>query len=402
MNLLKDTKTLILIGFIVVSVLLIAFKGVSYGVDLSGGSIIVLKTEKVLSESEMATTTEILTSRLNANGLSDISVYPRGNDEIVVEIPKDVDLERIKQILTQQGVFYAKINGKIAYTGQDVAYVQEPGMTGSGYGVNFKLTNEGAQKFAEVAYGNGGAPVELYMDDKLISSPILSQGLADGKLHPDQVITVAGSKPTKEDENEAWMIYTSLKSGSLPVKVEIEYISSVSPTLGEEFIKGSVIAGLFAFLAVGAVIAIRYKTPTIVIPILITCISEVLIILGFASLIGWKLDLASIAGIVASVGTGVDDQIVITDETISGESNRIKRSMNRAFFIIFAAAGTTIAAMLPLFFMSIGMLRGFAITTIIGVLIGIFITRPAFASMIKYVMKRYNYLYILIIYSYYS
>ncbi|ABR56595.1 preprotein translocase subunit SecD [Methanococcus aeolicus] len=391
MNLLKDTKTLILIGFIIASVLLIAFKGVSYGVDLSGGSIIVLKTEKVLSESEMATTTEILSSRLNANGLSDISVYPRGTSEIVVEIPKGVDLERIKQILTQQGVFYAKIDGKIAYTGQDVAYVQEPGMTGNGYGVNFKLTNDGAKKFAEVAYGMGGTPVELYMDDKLISSPVLSQGLADGNLHPDQVITVAGSSPTKDDENEAWMIYTSLKSGSLPVKVNIEYISSVSPTLGEEFIKGSIIAGLFAFLAVGVVIAVRYKTPTIVIPILITCISEVLIILGFASLIGWKLDLASIAGIVASVGTGVDDQIVITDETISGESNRIKRSMNRAFFIIFAAAGTTIAAMLPLFFMSIGMLRGFAITTIVGVLIGIFITRPAFASMIKYVMKKYNY-----------
>ncbi len=390
MNLLKDTRILILIGFIIVSALLITFKGVSYGIDLSGGSIIVLKTDKPLSSEDMDTTVNIISSRLNANGLSDINTYPRGDSEIVVEIPSGTDLERIKKILTQQGVFYAKINNVTAYTGKDVEYVKEPGMTGSGYGVLFTLSNDGAQKFAEVAYGQGGLPVNLYMDGKLISSPILSQGLADGKPHPDQVITVAGTNPTKEDIDQAWVIYTSLKSGSLPTKVRIEYINQVSPTLGKEFITGSIIAGIFAFIAVGLVVAIRYKTPTIILPILITCASEILIILGFASLIGWKLDLASIAGIIASVGTGVDDQIVITDETLSGETKVLKKSMDRAFFIIFAAAGTTIAAMLPLFFMSIGMLRGFAITTIVGVLIGIFITRPAFANMIKYVIKKYH------------
>ncbi|HIP34671.1 MAG TPA: preprotein translocase subunit SecD, partial [Methanothermococcus okinawensis] len=156
----------------------------------------------------------------------------------------------------------------------------------------------------------------------------------------------------------------------------------------EEFIKGALIAGFFAFLAVGAIISIRYKKPSIIIPILITCASEILIILGVASLINWRLDLASIAGIIASVGTGVDDQIVITDETLSKGSKKIKSSIRRAFFIIFAAAGTTIAAMLPLFVMSIGMLKGFAITTIIGVLIGVFITRPAFARIIQYMAKR--------------
>ena len=389
MKLLKDTKILILIGCVILSILLIAVKGVSYGVDLSGGSIIVLKTEEPLSEQNMTTVTTILEQRLNANGLSDISVYPRGNDEIVVEIPESGDkLERIEKILTQQGVFVAKIDNITAYTGQDVAYVEEPGLTPSGYGVSFKLSSEGAEKFAEVAYGKGGHTVELYMDGRLVSNPVLSPGLADGKPHPDQIITVAGKNPTKEDEDEAWAIYTALKSGSLPVKVHIEYVSSVSPTLGEEFVKGAIIAGLFAFLAVGIVVAIRYRRPMIVIPILITCASEILIILGFASAINWKLDLASIAGIIASVGTGVDDQIVITDETLSRESKRVKKSIKRAFFIIFAAAGTTIAAMLPLFVMSIGMLKGFAITTIAGVLIGIFITRPAFARIVQYVVKK--------------
>lgn len=387
MKLLKDQKVLILLVFILASILLLTFKGISFGVDLSGGSTIVLNTEKALTDSEMSAVTEILTSRLNTNGLSDVRIYPRGSDEIVIEIPESADLERIEKILTQQGVFTAIIDNQTAYTGQDVSYVEEPGITASGYGVGFKLSLDGANNFAEVAYGKGGYPVQLYMDGKLISEPLLSVDLADGKPHQSQIITVAGSNPTEDDIDEAWVIYTALKSGSLPVKIQIAYISSVSPTLGAEFIKGALIAGLFAFLAVSAVISFRYKTPKIVLPILITGFSEVLLILGFASLIDWKLDLASIAGIVAAVGTGVDHQIVITDETIAGESKKVTKSIKRAFFIIFGAAATTIAAMLPLFVMGIGMLKGFAITTIAGVLMGILISRPAFARVIQYILK---------------
>jgi len=390
MEILKDSKVLILVISVILSILVITFKGISFGVDLGGGSVIVLKTSEPVSQENITVITEMLRSRLNIYGLSGITVYFRGNNEVVVEIPKDADVERIKKILTRQGVFVAKIDNITAYTGRDIEYVEEPKLTPNGYGVVLKLTEEGARKFAEVAYGKGGHRVELYMDGKLISAPVLSPSLAEGRVYRDQIITVAGSNPTKEDIDEAWAIYTALKSGSLPVKLEIEYTYTISPTLGEEFTKGALIAGFFAFLAVGSVIAYRYKKPSIVIPILITCASEIIIILGIASLINWRLDLPSIAGIIASVGTGVDDQIVITDETLSKRSKKIKSSIKRAFFIIFAAAGTTIAAMLPLFVMSIGMLKGFAITTIIGVLIGVFITRPAFARIIQYISKKNN------------
>ena len=137
MKLLKDHKVVILLVCVLASLLLIAFKGISFGVDLSGGSTIVLQTESELSESEMTTVNEILTSRLNTNGLSDVRIYPRGSDEIVIEIPESADLERIQKILTQQGVFTAVIDNQTAYTGQDVSYVEEPGMTASGYGVGF-------------------------------------------------------------------------------------------------------------------------------------------------------------------------------------------------------------------------------------------------------------------------
>jgi preprotein translocase subunit SecD len=81
----------------------------------------------------------------------------------------------------------------------------------------------------------------------------------------------------------------------------------------------------------------------------------------------------------------VDDQIVITDEVMRGKSadeSWVER-MKRAFFIIFAAYFTMIVAMLPLWFIGAGVLKGFALTTIVGVTIGVFITRPAFAKIIE-------------------
>jgi len=119
---------------------------------------------------------------------------------------------------------------------------------------------------------------------------------------------------------------------------------------------------------------------------LTTVLSEVLLILGFAAMVGWNLDVASIAGILAAIGTGVDHQIVIIDEAIRGADERFtnwKEKIKRAFFIIFVAYATTVAAMIPLWNAGAGLIRGFAVTTIVGVTMGVFLTRPAFAAVIE-------------------
>ncbi|WP_017980947.1 preprotein translocase subunit SecD [Methanocaldococcus villosus] len=392
MRLLRDKRIAILGIFLFISLILIAFKGLKFGVDLSGGTVIVLKAEKPISDQEMEITVDIIEKRLNLNGLSDITVYPRGNDEIIVIVPNNSDVDRIIKILKHQGVFVAKLDDKITvYTGRDVKSVEPPGKvateSGWAYGVSFELTLEGAKRFAEIVKGKPYHKIYLYMDGKLISAPVLSPDLCDGKPHPRQVITVSPYPPSKEDIDEAMAIYTALKSGALPVKLDIEYTYVISPKLGEEFKKGAAIALLLAFIAVSMIVAIRYKQPKIAFPIMMTCLSEIIIILGFAALIEWKLDLPSIAGIIAAVGTGVDDQIVITDEVLKRGVRKLKSSIKRAFFIIFASAGTSIAAMLPLFTLGVGMLKGFALTTIAGILIGVFITRPAFARIIEELFK---------------
>ncbi len=218
----------------------------------------------------------------------------------------------------------------------------------------------------------------------LVNSAPISQGLQDllaaGEAQQSMIITTGADE---EGRLKARQIEAILRSGSLTVKVEVIEKLRVPPELGDEFLKNAILAGLLAIVAVALVIFIRYRDARIVLPIIVTGLSEVIIILGIASIIKWNIDLPAIAGIIAAVGTGVDDQIVITDEVFMEREKSIRHRMKSAFFIIMAAWMTTVAAMLPLFSIGLQILRGFALTTIIGVTIGVAVTRPAYASLIS-------------------
>ena len=185
-------------------------------------------------------------------------------------------------------------------------------------------------------------------------------------------------------------LQTILITGSLPVKLEIIKTDTISPILGEQFVKNAFVVLGMSVLAVVVVLLIFYRNFTIAIPILLTSLTEVYLVLGVAAVIGWTIDMAAIAGIIAAVGTGVNDQIIITDEALRGDSRRVynwKDKIKNAFFIIFGAYFTLVVAMLPLVFAGAGLLKGFAITTILGVSIGVFITRPAYAAAVEILMK---------------
>ena len=189
---------------------------------------------------------------------------------------------------------------------------------------------------------------------------------------------------------EMEQLQTVLITGSLPFKLEIVKVDTISPTLGQSFIKNIYLIGILSLLSVSAIIYYRYRKLVIIFPMIFTILSELFITLGVAALIQWNLDLLSIAGILAAIGTGIDDQIVIVDEVLSGESKYLnwKERIKRAFSIILAAYATTAVAMIPLWNAGAGLVRGLAVTTIIGISIGVFITRPAFASIIEKILEK--------------
>jgi preprotein translocase subunit SecD len=400
-NFLKDYRVILLVVLIIASIGAISTLGIQQGLDLKGGSLIQIHLDQAVDQSTMNTVTAVLDKRLNLYGVKDVKVRQSGDQDVIAEIA-GVQPQDVANLVGTPGKFEAKIDNQTALEGSDISTVETYTVTGTTWSVPFKISVDGANKFAQVAKGKGGATVEMYLDDKLVSSPELSDELANGVATTE--VQVSGTASTKADaEVQAKQIQTVLQSGALPVKVSIVGISSISAELGSQFKDGAIIAGLIAIIVISAIIFIRYRTPKLVLPIIFTSLAEVLLILGVASIIKWNIDLPAIAGILAAIGTGVDDQIIITDEVLKGslsEKSRrkatgIKLKIQHAFFIVFASAGTLVAAMLPLAYIGfargttgIGVLSGFAFTTIVGVVIGVFITRPVFAKFIEQLLLK--------------
>ncbi len=205
-------------------------------------------------------------------------------------------------------------------------------------------------------------------------------------------LIISGTAVTLEDaQNERNETKIILQAGSLPVSVENISKESISPLLGKNFLFQTGLIGLVVLIVVASVIFFRYRQLKLSVAIMFTVMVEAFVTLGFTSVLG-NIDLAAIAGIIAAVGTGVDDQIVISDEMLKGETRAetslVKRVKN-AFFIVIAAAATLIATMFPILLFGTSMVKifGFAIATIVGVTIGVLITRPAFAELAKLILK---------------
>ncbi|MBU1200988.1 MAG: hypothetical protein KJ583_04190 [Nanoarchaeota archaeon] len=394
------------------------------GLDLSGGTRVILKPEEEVNQEELDLVVSNIKERLNVYGLSDIIVRTtsdlEGSKFILVEIA-GANKEEVKELLAKQGKFEAKIGSTTVFKGgDDIKYVcrraecagidpnSACGPSGDGWNCRFRfsisLSTAAAQKQADttkylsvVTEGSDtylNESLDLFLDDQKVDTLRIGSELK-GNAVTEISISGGGFGSNQQSAmadalNNMKKLQTVLVTGSLPVKLTIVKTDSISPMLGSEFIKNAVLIGLLAIVAVVVVVFIVYKKLVIALPMVVTMISEAIILLGFASIIGWNLDLAAIAGIMVAIGTGVDDQIVIADEVLRGEKGVFiswKDRIKHAFFIIMAAFFVTVVAMIPLWFAGVGILKGFALTTILGVSIGVFITRPAYASVVEILSK---------------
>lgn len=224
----------------------------------------------------------------------------------------------------------------------------------------------------------------------LLSAPLLSPGVTNGSI--GQSYQISGGAPqtltslqARENfaVNESNKIVSILNGGALPVSVIVGAPETIPPTLGQHFELISAIALVVAIIAVSLTIGVRYRRGFLIIPIVFTTIAELFIILSIIGLIG-TIDLSAVAGMIAVIGTGVDAQIIITDEVLATSSEHaLKLKLGHAFYIIWADAALLVVAMLPLLFStSLVTIIGFAESTILGVLFGAFITRPAYGAII--------------------
>lgn len=386
------------------------------GLDISGGARALIEAEdRDLSQSDAQDLSEVISNRLNVYGLEDVKVSTisdlSGKNYVKVEIAGATPSE-LESLISQQGKFEAKIGNETVFVGgdRDITSVSRSGQdavieacqqsSDGTYFCNFRfsifLSEDAAKRHAEItnkldvnttSQGNYlSKKLDLFLDDKPVDSLLISENLK-GSVTTQVSITGSGTGAT---ENEALenakasmaKLQTVLITGSLPYKLKISKLDTISPSLGNEFVNSIFLAGLSALIVVSLVVFVRYRKFKISLALLATSLSEIVIILGIASFIRWNLDLPSIAGILATIGTGLDQQIIILDESKDKHYNLLQR-LKRAFAIIMGAYFTVLVAMIPLYWAAAGFFKGFAITTIIGITAGVLITRPAFSDMIK-------------------
>ncbi|MBI2651321.1 hypothetical protein HYX01_02525 [Candidatus Woesearchaeota archaeon] len=392
------------------------------GLDLQGGIRVLLQPEKPLPQDDLSSLIDTMQERLNVYGLNDLIIRDAtdlsGKQYILVEIAGASE-DEIKDLLAKQGKFEAKIGNETVFVGgKDIVFVcksancagidpnvgcsSSQGQSICRFRFSISITPEAAQKQAsitknlEVIEDNGkylSEPIVLYLDDTEVDKLNIGAELR-GNAATEIQISGSGIGSTQQESiynamSNMKRLQTVLITGSLPVQLDIVKIDTISPLLGKEFLRSAIIAGLLALIGVSITLFVRYRKLQVSIPMVFTCSSEVIMLLGVAALIGWNIDIAAIAGIILSIGTGVNHQIVIADEILRGEKSSYnwKEKIKNAFAIILGSYSTVVVALIPLIFAGAGLLKGFAITTILGASIGVFISRPVFATMIEILVK---------------
>lgn len=369
-----------------------------------------------VSEVTQKTAVTILRQKVNDAGLSGGSVRTVGGDVIVVEVP-NANQSQVRDLVASRGevliqAYHQNENGTYVRTtvmdSEDLRQVGNAKQIQGGQGAEVGVVvaedsaQEVQQRFVDTGLAQEGgtecryreAPnqtepcILLVQDGEVLNSfgvrDTLAQPMRDGTWADDPRFSL-----TTGNLSTAQEVAINLRAGALPAELDLDSNSMlyIAPSQSERFKTDSLLAGVAAVLAVSGVVFARYRRIEVAGPMIVTALSEVVILMGAAAAIGYPVDLSVIAGFIAAIGTGVDDLIIIADEVMSqGEvsSQRVFQSrFRKAFWVIGAAAATTILALSPLAVLSLGQLRGFAIFTILGVLVGVLITRPAYGDILR-------------------
>jgi len=287
------------------------------------------------------------------------------------------------------------------FTGNDIKFVcirEQPGVcvsrivkTENGWEFSFQInvSEESATKFANITNnmkikvdpaGNKYLDGKIYffLDDRLITELNIAPELK-GKLFESPAIT--GFRTDRESAfREQLMLKSVLQSGALPTSLKIIKTEETSPILGKNFFESSLIGLIVVVIISSLFIFFINRNMKVLIPNVIWIFSEAFIVTAITGMI-WIIDLFSVIGIIFVILKCIIDNIIITNEILSKEKglDTIKQKIKKILSIINYSALTIIVAVIP--FMFINDLRGFVTVIVIGSIISVIITKPAFARI---------------------
>jgi protein-export membrane protein SecD len=232
--------------------------------------------------------------------------------------------------------------------------------------VSLTFDDEGGKLFAEITERNLEKQVPVFLDNKIITNPVIKSVISDGKA------VISGDFTTEE----AKKLQQRLNEGALPVPVSLVQQQTVGASLGQESLDKSLIAGAVGFLLVAFFMITIFRWPGIVAVIALTIYTFILV--SLFKILGITLTLSGIAGLILSIGMAVDANVLvfsrIREELLSGKIKKIAISegFRRAWPSIRDGNASTIITCFVLIFFGTGMVRGFATALVVGVLLSIF------------------------------
>ncbi len=385
-----------------------AYYQIRQGIDINGGidaTLFAVKTDGGKpTQKELDTAKTIIMKRLDKLGILDREVAPDINSgRIIVRIPwkpgetnynPDSAIKEIgaTALLTFREVDeskkdakgnYLPLDDKIILQGTDILDAT-PGKNteNGGMQVSFTLSAEGKQKFSEATARLIGKPIAIFMDDQFISAPNVEGHITNG----DARITL-GSASDDAAVKEAKDLADTIRAGSLPFKLEAKQVNAISPLLGKGALKVTLDAFLVAFILVCLFMIGYYRLPGVL--ACIALIGHTVLQLLFISWTGITLTLPGLAGVILTVGMGVDANIIIferiKEELRNGKTLRaaIDTGFKRAFTAILDANMTTLIAAVVLYIFGTGPMLSFALTLGLGVLLSFLTAVTVSRIMIK-------------------
>ena len=347
---------------------------------------------------DLNTARTILEARLDSKGVYDKNIsIDTTNQRIILEIPwaqneTNYDPQAaLKELgstakLTFQEVDEKKLDAKgdplptgiIIMDGSEVMEASS-GLDNEthNYSVYLTLSKTGQTKFSEATGRLVGKRIAIFMDDLMISAPNVNTKIDSASAR------ITGNFKMEE----AKALADKIRSGALPCKLETVSVDSISPTLGKGALEITLLAGLIAYLAVVIFMLAFYRLPGLVAGIAVTGMAAAQVLL-LANL-NISLTLPGIAGIILSIGMGVDANIVITErireELQAGKTFRsaIDSGFKRAFAAVFDSNITTVIAGVVLIILGTGSIKGFGITLTLGVMVSFLSSLTATRLMLQ-------------------
>ena len=376
------------------------------GLDLQGGMQVILEAQGDAEtvKKGMDAARGIVSDRVNALGVSEAVVQRQGERRLVVELPGIFDPQEALAAMQRAGFLeFVDTHGESLADGTRVTTTygltaeQIAAMTRTTVyatvvtGANLVLDEvgastdptrgipivvlafdaEGTRKFADWTSAHVGEPLTIVLDKKVVSAPVVREPITNGRA------SISGGGV---DRREAQRIALLLRYGALPVRLEVVENRMVGPTLGQDSVSKSVTAGIIGLCTVLLFMTLYYRIPGVTASLAL-CIYTALLF-AIYKLVPVTLTLPGIAGLLLSVGMAVDANVLIfermKEEIRAGKSLRValEAGFDRAWTSIWDSNLSTLltCAILFAFGLSLGasIVKGFAITLFIGVIVSIF------------------------------